>query len=79
MARFSLWNTKNFNRDSTNKQNKYTPHREKYNFSVSDMPFFRRTPTILPAPPFLWENSEPHAPFLGNFENSTSLYKGEGF
>ena len=37
---------------------------------INDTLFFK-TPPIWPAPPFLWEKSEPHPFFCENWENST--------
>ena len=31
---------------------------------ISDNPFFKTTPPILPIPPFIWEKSEPPSPYF---------------
>ena len=68
-------NTKNTDRNGVNKQNTHThthththtPNTQRkirlVSMKINDTLFFK-TPPILPAPPFLWEKSEPHPFFL---------------
>ena len=72
-------NTKNTDRNGVNKQNTHTRARARtsvwwkirlVSMKINDTLFFK-TPPIWPAPPFLWEKSEPHPFFCENWENST--------
>ena len=77
-TRFFSRNTNDTDRNGVNKQNTHATSTERkitldmfVSMKVSDTPFFKTNPPILPTPPFSWEEKSELLLFSKTFQSST--------